>query len=76
MLALEISCHKKDAVWNYDKDQLFELCIKPLEQDGILKRSEVTNVFVLKAPNAYPIYRHNYQQHLDKVGREYEAKGK
>ena len=67
MLAIELTTNGSDPKWNYTSDELFELCIKSLEKDGILNRKDVKKVHVLKAPFAYPIYLHNYKHNLNNV---------
>jgi protoporphyrinogen oxidase len=67
MLALEFTCHKGDSLWRKNKDELFDMSISYLERDGILKRNEVKNIFILKAPYGYPIYTYDYKKHLDTI---------
>jgi len=67
MLALEFTCHKDDTLWQAGKEELFEISIKHLEKDNVLKREEVKDIFVLRARHGYPIYRNDYKQYLDNV---------
>ena len=67
MLSVEFSCFEGDATWNKSKEQLFEQAIAELEKDGFLKKSEVTNYFLLKAPHVYPVYLTDYREHFSKV---------
>ena len=67
MVAVEISCHDNEKIWNYTKEQVLGMCIKFLEKDGIVKRDEIKKTFLLKARYAYPIYYHDYEGHLDNV---------
>lgn len=64
MLAIEISCYKDDDVWQFSKEKLFELCIKSLEKDKLLRKEDVKKIFVLKNRYAYPIYFHDYEPNL------------
>jgi protoporphyrinogen oxidase len=70
MLALEFTCHPGDELWQAADRELQRMSIRYLERDGILKRSEIKDVFVLKAPYGYPVYLHGYRPHLQAV-RDY-----
>ncbi|MFC2158973.1 FAD-dependent oxidoreductase [Acidobacteriota bacterium] len=67
MLALEFTCHQGDSHWEKSKEELFEESIKYLEKDGIISRDEVKRIFVLKAPQGYPVYTYGYKKHLDSI---------
>ena len=60
VLAVEIPCRRGDATWTAAKEALFERCIGWLERDGLLARRDVTRLLLVKAPDAYPIYRKGY----------------
>lgn len=64
LLSVEKSCHYGDAWWRMSKDELFRRCIPHLEEENILKESEVTHTYLLKAPHAYPMYLYNYGENL------------
>ncbi|MFT4579040.1 MAG: protoporphyrinogen oxidase [Nitrospinales bacterium] len=70
MLALEITCHFNDSVWNSSDDELFELCIPHLKADDFIDESEVKQYFSIRVKSAYPFYRLGYREHLGKI-REY-----
>lgn len=70
LLMLEIPCTLESSIWHAGKDELFELCIKSLEADGLILRNEVEKLLLVKSPNAYPIYRKGYKKHLEAV-KEY-----
>lgn len=67
ILALEIPSTGKDPVWQMTQEELFEMCLPALEKDGILLREDVRGLLLVKAPNAYPIYRKGYKKHLQVV---------
>jgi len=67
MVAVEISCHDSEKIWNYSKEQILGMCIKHLEKDGIVKRDEIKKTFMLKARYAYPIYYHDHEEHLNSI---------
>jgi len=64
LLSVEKSCHYGDAWWQMSKEELFRRCIPHLEEENILKESEVTHTYLLKAPHAYPMYLYNYSENL------------
>jgi protoporphyrinogen oxidase len=70
MLALEFTCHPGDGLWKASDRELQRMSVRYLERDGTLNRSEIEDVFVLKAPHGYPVYLHGYKPHLHAV-REY-----
>jgi len=67
MLALEFTCHKGDSLWNSSDKELFEMSIRHLEEDKVLKRKEVKKIFVLRASHGYPIYLYEYKPHLQNI---------
>jgi protoporphyrinogen oxidase len=67
MLAVEFSCHRADDLWTMSDQELFELSLPCLEQDGILTRRDVSKLFLVRAMHAYPIRYHGFQEHLDNV---------
>lgn len=72
-LSLEISCHKGSKTWlSKDKD-IFEECIKNLENDKILLREDILDWKVLNVPNVYPIYKLNYENHLEIIKNEFDS---
>ena len=67
MLGLEITCNAEDSIWKMSDKDLFHMCMEHLEKDGFLKPPEVTNYFVIRAPNAYPKYKLGYKENLQRV---------
>jgi protoporphyrinogen oxidase len=67
MLALEFTCHRGDSLWNSSAEDLYEMSINYLEEDGVLHKNEVKKFFVLKDANGYPIYKYEYKPHLQNV---------
>lgn len=64
MLSIEQSCHMGDRWWKQSKEELFKRYLPHLEEEGILKESDVTALYLLKAPYAYPMYLYNYKESL------------
>ena len=67
MLAVEFSCHQGDDLWMMSEQELFELSLPYLHQDGILSREHVTKLFLVRAAHAYPIRYYGFREHLDNV---------
>lgn len=65
MLSIEQSCHFGDKRWNQSKEDLFKSFIFFIEKEGILKESDVKDIFLLKASHAYPMYLYDYKKSLD-----------
>jgi len=55
-LVLEICCSNEEISDPHIQRNLIDRSIKMLEYEGILKRQEVLDSFVIKLPAAYPIY--------------------
>lgn len=67
ILAVEITCRENSTVWRATKEELFNMCIDNLAEDGFLSRGDVKELFLAKAPYAYPIYRKDYIVHLNRL---------
>ncbi|MCX5703135.1 MAG: FAD-dependent oxidoreductase [Candidatus Omnitrophica bacterium] len=61
-LTLEIACNKNDAIWTAPDKEIFQRCIRDLEELNIIRRSEVIGYFSEKIEHAYPIYSLDYQE--------------
>lgn len=64
---LEFFCFPTDEIWSMEKDQVFELAMKDIEKDGLFKREEVRNYYLLKQTFVYPVYDLEYENYLNKV---------
>jgi protoporphyrinogen oxidase len=67
VLGVEIPCHLGSSAWRAEKEELFDMCIGSLSEDGFLAPGDVTELLIARAPYAYPIYRRDYAVHLDRV---------
>ena len=67
MLCIEKSCFAEDDVWRYSKEQLFEMFIKDLEKDNVLRKEDVMKSFVIKEECVYPVYECDYDIPLKKI---------
>lgn len=67
ILAVEIPCLRDSTAWTATKEELFDMCISSLAEDGFLGPGDVKRLFLIKTPYAYPVYRKGYAVHLNRV---------
>ena len=60
ILVAEIPCTLGGDIWNMSAEDLFEKCIISLSEKNILKREEVVDLLLNKAPDAYSIFKKDY----------------
>ena len=64
ILAVEMPCLSSGQIWKADEEELFNICIGSLAEDGFIAPGDVKKLFLVKAQYAYPIYRKDYARHL------------
>jgi protoporphyrinogen oxidase len=62
---LEITCFEGDDTWRAKDQELVDKCIGSLEWLKIMKREEVTDWFVERIENSYPVFDIPAEQNLD-----------
>ena len=67
IVMVEIPCLKDSSAWTASKEELFNMCIGSLAEDGFLGPGDVKRLLLVRTPNAYPIYRKDYAANLDRV---------
>lgn len=67
IIAVEIPCLQESTVWTATKEELFDMCIASLAEDGFVAPGDIKRLFLVKAPHAYPIYRKDYAVHLTRL---------
>lgn len=67
VIFVEKSCFADEDLWNYDKDQIFDMFMRDLEKDGILHRKDVIKTFLIKKEHVYPVYMHDFNINLQIV---------
>jgi protoporphyrinogen oxidase len=67
ILMVEIPCLKDSPAWTASKEELFNMCIGSLSENGFLGPGDVKRLLLVRAPNAYPIYRKDYAVNLKQV---------
>lgn len=67
IIGVEIPCLRNNTRWTQTKEELFDMCIGSLAEDGFLSPGDVKRLFLVKAPYAYPIYCKDYALHLRRL---------
>ena len=67
IIMVEIPCLRGSAAWTASKEELFDMCIGSLAEDGFLGPGDVKRLLLVKNPAAYPIYRKDYAVHLNRL---------
>lgn len=63
-IGMEYFCNHGDETWNLSDEELADLATRELSKLGLAEMHHVTDVFVVRQPNAYPVYDHAYDKHL------------
>jgi protoporphyrinogen oxidase len=66
-LQLEVTCFEGDETWRASDAELVARCVAGLEWLGILKQEDVTDSFVERVENAYPVFDIPCEDRLDKM---------
>jgi len=67
ILVVEIPCLRESPAWDAPAEELFDMCIGSLSEDGFITPGDVKRLLLIKEPYAYPIYRKNYASNLKRV---------
>jgi len=67
IIAVEMPCLSDSAIWRATKEELFNMCIASMAEDGFIGPGDIKRLFLVKAQNAYPIYRKDYAVHLTRL---------
>ena len=66
-LALEIFCSAGDALWDKSDAELIDISLNDLARLNLVERKRVRDAWLLRVPNAYPLYKIGYQEQLARV---------
>lgn len=69
-LCVEIFCSVADATWQQADGALIEATVADLDRLSFLPRARVREAWLVRVPDAYPIYRTGYAEVLHQVRRE------
>ncbi|MBF0146997.1 MAG: NAD(P)-binding protein [Magnetococcales bacterium] len=64
-LCLEITCTEGDAVWHLGDQEIYDMCLGPLERHGFLTRKNVLDYHTRRLTHAYPRFRIGYERHVE-----------
>ena len=67
IIAIEMPCLEDSLTWNASREEIFQMSAESLARDGILLPGDVKKLLLVKAAQAYPVYRKDYAPHLKKV---------
>jgi len=71
---LEYFCFEGDGLWASKDSELIELAKKELVQLGLADRDDILDGCVVRQKKAYPVYDQQYQEHVEAIRQELDAK--
>lgn len=66
ILIAEVNCETTDFVW-IEENSAKEMVIKDLEGEKLIRREDILECHVFKAPHAYPMYLLGYEEQLKTI---------
>jgi protoporphyrinogen oxidase len=69
-VGMEYFCNQGDEIWTMSNAELIDLASRELSELGLAEIDDIIDGFVVRQPNAYPIYDHEYNKRL-KVIRDF-----
>ena len=70
---MEYFCFAGDELWNKPDRELIAFATAELVKLGLAKQADVHDGFVVRQPKAYPVYDHDYAQHVATIRDELAA---
>ena len=70
---MEYFCFAGDELWNKPDSALISFATAELVKLGLAKQADVHDGFVVRQPKAYPVYDHDYAQHVATIRDELAA---
>ncbi len=70
---LEYFCFEGDGLWDSSDETLIALGKKEIAQIGLTDPSSVLDGYVVRQPKAYPVYDHEYKDHLANIREDLAA---
>ncbi len=67
IIMVEMPCLRNSKAWSSSKEELFDMCVGSLSEDGILGPGDTKELFLIKASCAYPIYTKDYAVNLNRL---------
>ena len=75
-LNTDITCSIDDPIWLEDDRKIIDKVIEGIVKINLVKKEEIEEAFVIRVPNAYPIYHLDYKKDLEFVLSAIESSGK
>lgn len=69
-IGMEYFCDEGDRIWKMSDAELIDMASRELSELGLAEVNDVIDGFVIRQPDAYPIYNYDYKKHL-KVIRDF-----
>lgn len=63
-VGMEYFCNQGDETWTMSDAELKDLAARELSKLGLVETDDVVDGFVIRQPNAYPVYDDAYKDHL------------
>jgi protoporphyrinogen oxidase len=63
-IGMEYFCDENDQTWKMTDNELVAMAIREIEEMGLSRASGVADSYVVRQPNAYPVYDSTYKQNL------------
>lgn len=67
---LEYFCFEGDGLWSSSNEDLILLAKKEIEQIGLTNSTSIIDGYIVRQPQAYPVYDHDYKSHLEVIRKE------
>jgi protoporphyrinogen oxidase len=67
IVVLEFFSFRGDRIWNETDERLAHISVEHLEALGFIKRDEVVDSAVVRAPKAYPLFEVGYERLCDEI---------
>lgn len=75
-LNADITCSTEDLIWKEDDRKIINKVIEGLLKTGLVKKEEIGESFVVRVPDAYPVYHLDYKKDLEATLSAVESSGK
>jgi protoporphyrinogen oxidase len=66
-IGMEYFCNENDRTWKMADDELVALATAEMEEMGFGPAAQVVDSYVVRQPNAYPVYDSTYKKNLKKI---------
>ena len=63
-IGMEYFCNQNDRTWKMADNELVEMAALEMEEMGVSPASQVIDSYVVRQPNAYPVYDSTYKKNL------------